>query len=86
MSTWDALFGTELTLLACIARIMVSFCIGSILGVERRMRQHILGMRTLILICVSFNLWSQQCQNNVFDNIDYFPLLMSYEERNDWFA
>lgn len=56
MSTWDALFGTELTLLACIARIMVSFCIGSILGVERRMRQHILGMRTLILICVSSTL------------------------------
>ncbi len=56
MLTWNTLFGPELTLTACIARILVSFCIGAILGIERRMRQHILGMRTLILICVSSTL------------------------------
>ncbi len=54
--SWSALFGFDLTLGACIARILVSFCIGAILGIERRMRQHILGMRTLILICVSSTL------------------------------
>ncbi len=56
MEIWNALTGPELTTTACIARILVSFCIGAVLGVERRMRQHILGMRTLILICVSSTL------------------------------
>lgn len=56
MFTWNALFGSELTLTACIARILVSFCIGAILGIERRARQHMMGMRTLILICVSSTL------------------------------
>lgn len=37
-------------LFSCILRIVLSFCAGSILGLERKFRQHIIGLRTLILI------------------------------------
>ncbi|MCR5124291.1 MAG: MgtC/SapB family protein [Treponema sp.] len=37
-------------LLSCAIRIILSFCTGSILGLERKFRQHIIGLRTLILI------------------------------------
>ena len=44
--------------LECIFKILLSFLIGVILGIERRSRQHIVGMRTLILISVSSTLLS----------------------------
>mgnify|MGYP001096286502 FL=1 len=46
-------FGTDLTWYACLMRIICSFLAGAILGIERKMRQQTVGIRTLVLICVS---------------------------------
>ncbi len=37
----------------CLARLCAAFVCGLVLGVERKRRYHSVGMRTLILICVS---------------------------------
>lgn len=37
----------------CLLKVAVSFFCGIILGIERRTRQQFIGLRTLILICVS---------------------------------
>lgn len=42
----------------CIVRIACSFVCGFLLGIERKQRQHSVGMRTLILISVSSTLLS----------------------------
>ncbi|MCQ2612518.1 MAG: MgtC/SapB family protein [Treponemataceae bacterium] len=53
---YDLLFSTELTLPNVCFRILAGFFAGAVLGFERRMRQQFVGMRTLILICVSADL------------------------------
>ncbi len=42
----------------CFFRIFLSFCAGFVLGLERKTRQQPIGLRTLILICVSSTLLS----------------------------
>ncbi len=37
-------------MLACLFKIILSFCSGSVLGLERKFRQQVIGLRTLILI------------------------------------
>lgn len=37
----------------CLLKVVVSFFCGIVLGIERRTRQQFIGLRTLILICVS---------------------------------
>jgi putative Mg2+ transporter-C (MgtC) family protein len=37
----------------CLLKIGISFFCGAVLGIERRTRQQFIGLRTLILICVS---------------------------------
>lgn len=37
----------------CLLKVAVSFFCGIVLGIERRTRQQFIGLRTLILICVS---------------------------------
>lgn len=50
---YELFFGKTLTLGVCLFRLFVSVLAGSALGLERRIRQQVVGMRTLILICVS---------------------------------
>lgn len=45
-------------ILECIIKIFASFICGFVLGVERKARQQVVGMRTLILISVSSTLLS----------------------------
>ncbi len=42
----------EVTLLAVIARIVVSFVLGGMLGMERGLKQRPAGLRTYMLVCV----------------------------------
>jgi putative Mg2+ transporter-C (MgtC) family protein len=37
-------------MLVCLLKIILSFCSGSVLGLERKFRQQVIGLRTLILI------------------------------------
>lgn len=53
---YNMFFSSELTWYACLMRIILSFVAGVILGIERKMRQQFVGMRTLLLICVSSTL------------------------------
>ncbi len=48
-------FDTDFVLV-CIFRIALSFCAGFLLGLERKSRQRAVGLRTLILICISSTL------------------------------
>ena len=45
--------GIELTIEAGILRIFCSFIAGAIMGLERKLRMQLVGMRTLVLISVS---------------------------------
>lgn len=45
-------------ILTCTFRIFLSFCAGFTLGIERKMRQQVVGLRTLILICEASTLLS----------------------------
>ncbi len=53
----DAFFsdlaGTALPWETCVARILLSFLAGCIMGLERKFRMRFVGIRTLVLICVS---------------------------------
>ena len=53
---YDMFFGRDLSWYACLARILISLAAGGILGLERKIRQQFVGMRTLILISVSSTL------------------------------
>lgn len=53
---YDMFFGKDLTWYACVMRIFLSFLAGGLLGLERQFRQQFVGMRTLVLICVSSTL------------------------------
>lgn len=48
--------GPEITLPVCAFRLFLSFLTGCVLGLERKYRTQFVGMRTLILICVSSSL------------------------------
>ncbi len=59
MSIYDIytlLFNSELTSLASLARIGVSFVCGAILGAERQKRNQFIGIRTITIITVSSTL------------------------------
>lgn len=43
-------FGTDITLAGCICRVLLSAFLGACLGLERKIHNNALGMRTLILI------------------------------------
>ncbi len=45
--------GTSLSWEVCLVRILLSFLAGSIMGLERKFRMRFVGIRTLVLICVS---------------------------------
>ena len=45
-----------LTVPVCTVRLLLSFVAGCILGLERKFRMQFVGMRTLVLICVSSSL------------------------------
>ena len=45
-------------LIDCLIKIILSIACGAVLGIERRSRSHVIGMRTLILISVSSTLLS----------------------------
>lgn len=53
----DAFFsdlaGTALPWETCVTRILLSFLAGCIMGLERKFRMRFVGIRTLVLICVS---------------------------------
>lgn len=49
----ECLFGTDLTWYVCLFRLVISFFAGCAMGLERKFRTQFVGMRTLILICVS---------------------------------
>ncbi|AEE15761.1 MgtC/SapB family protein [Treponema brennaborense] len=50
---WTELTGSGLEWYVCLFRVVLSFFAGCILGLERKFRMQFVGMRTLILICVS---------------------------------
>ncbi|MGI5172664.1 MgtC/SapB family protein [Treponema sp. OMZ 840] len=50
---YDLLFGKDISWYACLARILLSMIAGAVLGLERKIRQQFVGMRTLILISVA---------------------------------
>lgn len=43
----------DLTWQVCLVRLLLSFLAGGIMGVERKLRMRFVGIRTLVLICVS---------------------------------
>lgn len=43
-------YGTEVTFAACVCRVLLSAFLGACLGLERKIHNNALGMRTLILI------------------------------------
>ena len=47
------LAGTELSWQVCFVRILLSFLAGCIMGLERKFRMRFVGIRTLVLICLS---------------------------------
>lgn len=47
------LTGTPLVWDVCIMRILLSFLAGCLMGLERKFRMRFVGIRTLVLICVS---------------------------------
>jgi len=47
------LAGTVLSWEVCCVRILLSFSAGTIMGLERKFRMRFVGIRTLVLICVS---------------------------------
>ena len=47
------LAGTVLSWEVCFVRILLSFSAGAIMGLERKFRMRFVGIRTLVLICVS---------------------------------
>ena len=49
----NLIFMLENPLYDCLLKIGISFFCGAVLGIERRTRQQFIGLRTLILICVS---------------------------------
>ena len=53
---YDMFFGRNLSWYACFVRILISLFTGAVLGLERKIRQQFVGMRTLILISVSSTL------------------------------
>ncbi|MFI3257109.1 MAG: MgtC/SapB family protein, partial [Spirochaetales bacterium] len=53
---YSMFFESELTWSACLVRIFVSFLFGCIFGLERKKRQQFIGIRTVMLICVSSTL------------------------------
>ena len=53
---YDLLFLADITWCSSLARILLSFFLGVLLGLERRKRNQFLGMRTLIVITVSSTL------------------------------
>lgn len=53
---YTMLFNADITWYSSLARILVSFVLGVILGIERRKRNQFLGMRTLVVITVSSTL------------------------------
>lgn len=52
-SILSALTGVELTWQVCLVRLLLSFLAGGIMGLERKLRMRFVGIRTLVLICVS---------------------------------
>lgn len=50
---FSGLVGTDLSWEACLARILLSFLAGCVMGLERKFRMRFVGIRTLVLICVS---------------------------------
>lgn len=53
---FELITGTEITWLVALVRIILSFLAGGILGVERKMHQQFVGIRTLALISVGSTL------------------------------
>lgn len=49
---------TDNFLIECIIRLLIGFLCGFFLGLERKIRRHAVGIRTLVLICVSSTLLS----------------------------
>ena len=45
--------GMELSWQVCLVRLLLSFLAGGIMGLERKLRMRFVGIRTLVLICVS---------------------------------
>lgn len=50
---FSELVGTALSWEICFVRILLSFLAGCIMGLERKFRMRFVGIRTLVLICVS---------------------------------
>ena len=50
---FSELVGTSLSWEICFVRIFLSFLAGCIMGLERKFRMRFVGIRTLVLICVS---------------------------------
>lgn len=50
---FSELVGTALSWEVCFVRIFLSFLAGCIMGLERKFRMRFVGIRTLVLICVS---------------------------------
>lgn len=50
---FSELVGTALSWEICFVRIFLSFLAGCIMGLERKFRMRFVGIRTLVLICVS---------------------------------
>lgn len=48
----DALFSTEVTTWSAVVKLVVSFLLGAIIGVERQLRRRNAGIRTFSLICM----------------------------------
>ncbi len=56
MDLYKALFQADLTWYSSLVRILISFLFGCVLGIERKKRHQFVGIRTLMLICVSSSL------------------------------
>lgn len=52
-SFFSSLTEIELSWQVCLVRLLLSFFAGGIMGLERKLRMRFVGIRTLVLICVS---------------------------------
>ena len=48
----NELFNTEVTYVSAALKLLISFVLGAIVGIERQQRRQSAGMRTIMLICL----------------------------------
>lgn len=70
---YKAIFSIEVTYLSSFIKILISFILGSIIGIERQSRRQSAGMRTISLICMAstsamiLSIWIPQTYAGMFN-------------------